>query len=307
MAREVGGSRTMNDHPMILFHMPCLDGFAAAWATWKKFADKAEYIPVDYGQQPPDVTGRDVIIVDFSYKRSVLSQLSQKAHSVLLLDHHKSSAADLIGLPDVDRDYRHFRKRVRDAKPAGWGNVGCLFDMARSGARLSWDYFHPGAEPPQLIQVVEDHDLWRFALPNTRELVAAIRSYAWEFEVWDKLYAMLQDDSSRQLLLFEGRAIDRRLMKDLRELVAQVRRREKIGDQEVWVANVPKVMSSDAGNMLAAGEPFAATYCDYPEYREYSLRSVAPDGVDVSEIAHKWGGGGHRHAAGFKVPLPPAS
>ena len=44
----------------------------------------------------------------------------------------------------------------------------------------------------------------------------------------------------------------------------------------------------------------AACYCDTPEGRTFSLRS-REDGLDVSEIATLFGGGGHRNAAGFRL------
>jgi nanoRNase/pAp phosphatase (c-di-AMP/oligoRNAs hydrolase) len=44
------------------------------------------------------------------------------------------------------------------------------------------------------------------------------------------------------------------------------------------------------------------TYYDTEDNRKYSLRSVE-GGVDVSEVAALFGGGGHKHAAGFKIPL----
>lgn len=70
----------------------------------------------------------------------------------------------------------------------------------------------------------------------------------------------------------------------------------------VPVACLPYTLSSDAGHMMAKGEPFAACYWDTPEGRCFSLRS-AEDGMDVSEIAKDYGGGGHKHAAGFRVPF----
>jgi len=33
------------------------------------------------------------------------------------------------------------------------------------------------------------------------------------------------------------------------------------------------------------------------------LRSAKEGGLDVSEIAEKFGGGGHKHAAGFTIPM----
>lgn len=74
-----------------------------------------------------------------------------------------------------------------------------------------------------------------------------------------------------------------------------------IGGFDVPVANLPYTLSSDAGHEMAKGQPFAACYWDTPDGRVFSLRS-APDGQDVSAIAKQYGGGGHRAAAGFKVP-----
>jgi nanoRNase/pAp phosphatase (c-di-AMP/oligoRNAs hydrolase) len=51
---------------------------------------------------------------------------------------------------------------------------------------------------------------------------------------------------------------------------------------------------------MAQGQPFAACYWDTEEGRVFGLRA-ADDGVDVSEIAKEYGGGGHAKAAGFTV------
>lgn len=44
----------------------------------------------------------------------------------------------------------------------------------------------------------------------------------------------------------------------------------------------------------------------YEHRRNALLRNrnqpTTPDGVDVSEIAKQYGGGGHRNAAGFQIP-----
>ncbi|MFP4063271.1 MAG: hypothetical protein ACLFS2_10825 [Halochromatium sp.] len=76
--------------------------------------------------------------------------------------------------------------------------------------------------------------------------------------------------------------------------------RSQIGGHEVPVINVPSKYSSDVGAALCGGEPFAACYWDTPAGRRFSLRSDA-QGLDVSQIAAGFGGGGHRHAAGFLV------
>ena len=61
--------------PLCIYHGNCADGFTAAWAVHGKFGDQLDYHPGIYGQEPPDVTGRDVVMVDFSYKHSVLDAM----------------------------------------------------------------------------------------------------------------------------------------------------------------------------------------------------------------------------------------
>ena len=101
-------------------------------------------------------------------------------------------------------------------------------------------------------------------------------------------------------LKLEGEAIERKHFKDIAELLKVTTQRMEIAGHDVPVANLPYTMSSDAGHQLAQGEPFAACYWDTPDGRVFSLRS-SDDGLDVSEIAKRFGGGGHRNAAGFKL------
>jgi nanoRNase/pAp phosphatase (c-di-AMP/oligoRNAs hydrolase) len=85
----------------------------------------------------------------------------------------------------------------------------------------------------------------------------------------------------------------------VRENINSGKRRMVIGGVNVPVCNAPYSMASDTGNLLSKGEPFAATYTDLGDgRRSFSLRS-SDEGADVSVVAKKYGGGGHRNAAGF--------
>jgi nanoRNase/pAp phosphatase (c-di-AMP/oligoRNAs hydrolase) len=66
------------------------------------------------------------------------------------------------------------------------------------------------------------------------------------------------------------------------------------------LVNAPPMYSSDIGSIIAKEKVFGGTYYDTATHREFSLRSVGD--FDVSEIAKSFGGGGHKNAAGFKVP-----
>ena len=205
--------------------------------------------------------------------------MAEKGNTILILDHHKTAAEDLLDLP---------------------ANVTAKFDMGRSGAMLTWEHFFPGEAPPPLLLHIEDRDLWRFALQNTREIQANVFSFPYDFQVWDTLMA-----TAPAALAAEGGAIERKHFKDIRELLGVTMREMVIGGHRVPVANLPYTMSSDAGHELAKGQPFAACYWDTPEGRVFSLRSN-DDGVDVGEVAKQYGGGGHRNASGFRVSFAQA-
>lgn len=275
-----------------IYHGNCADGFGAAWAVRHALGDSVEFHAGVYQNPPPDVTGRDVVMVDFSYKRPVLDEMARKANSILILDHHKTAVDELAGYPEPPADMPEYR---------GWlpsSGVYALFDMDRSGAGITWDHFHH-APRPRLIDHIEDRDLWRFALDGTREIQAAVFSYPYDFETWDWL--MLEADIDR--LRLEGAAIERKHHKDIAELCNVVTRMMRIWGHVVPMANLPYTLTSDAGHLLCGDEhPFAGCYWDTPEGRVFSLRS-RDDGADVGEIAKQYGGGGHKHASGFRVPF----
>lgn len=263
-----------DDMTLCIYHGNCADGFGAAWAV-RQAIPEADFYAATYQAPPPDVTGKRVVMVDFSYKRPVLLDMANKAESILILDHHKSAAEDLIDLP---------------------ANVVAVFDMERSGAMMAWQHFFPEVPAPRLIEHIQDRDLWRFALRGTREIQANVFSYPYDFGVWDALMS-----ADVETLRGEGAAIERKHHKDIAELVKVTKRRMVIGGFDVPVANLPYTLSSDAGHLMAQGEPFAACYWDTPDGRVFSLRS-SDAGQDVSAVAKGYGGGGHRNAAGFQVP-----
>lgn len=276
-----------NERPLVIYHGNCADGFSAAWCFWRKYGPGADYVPGVYQQDPPDVTGRDVCLVDFSYKRAVVERMLEQANSVTLIDHHKTAIEDLQPL---------FMQDSWTGEPK---QLAHFTDLNRSGATLAWDYLFPGEDRPLLLGHIEDRDLWRFRLPGTREIQAFVFSHEYSFELWDKL--MSADQVELLKMTAAGAAIERKHHKDVAELVAVCKRRMVIGGYDVPVASLPYTLVSDAAHLMAQGAPFAACYWDTPDGRVFGLRAT-DEGVDVSEVAKQYGGGGHAKAAGFKVP-----
>lgn len=287
--------------PLCIYHGNCADGFTAAWAVRKALGDAVDFHPGIYGHEPPDVTDRHVVLVDFSYKRPVLDQLFRKAESLLILDHHKTAAEDLAGLlapfgPGWKRHLDNVYQDTCENCPQPYA----LFDMDRSGAQIAWDFFLPQEQRPRLVDYVADRDLWRFQMPFSREVAAAVFSYPYDFAAWDQIAAQIELDLTS--ISEQGAAIERKHHKDIAELVGVTKRRMLIGSWDVPVANLPYTLTSDAGNLMARGEPFAACYWDTPNGRVFSLRSTE-EGLDVSAVAKAYGGGGHKNAAGFQKPI----
>ncbi|MDH1508497.1 DHHA1 domain-containing protein [Pseudomonas mosselii] len=275
---------------LCIYHGNCADGFGAAWTVRRSLgAENVEFLAGHYGMTAPDVTGRIVIIVDFSFPLEVLQAMAQQAFAVLVLDHHKTAAEALAELP---RAPLHFHAWTHDTP-----KLSVVFDMNRSGAGIAWDFFFPEHQRPPLISHIEDRDLWRFKLDGTREILANLFSYPQDFEAWDEL---MQQPMSTAIAA--GTTLNRKHHKDVDDLVAISKRRLLIGGHDVPVANLPYIHSSDAGHLMAQGEPFAACYQDATDHRYFSLRSTTA-GLDVGKIAKQYGGGGHRNAAGFKVPF----
>jgi uncharacterized protein len=166
--------------PLILFHASCADGFGAAFAAWKVFADEAEYVPVQYGTSLaslPGVEGREVYVLDFSFPRGEMEALFAGAARVVWLDHHKTAFEMWgVGMPwfknmDYGDDEQHHIE----------------LDNNRSGALLAWQYFHPNVEVPMLIRHIDDRDRWVWKMEQTKAFSEALNSYPYSFECWDVL------------------------------------------------------------------------------------------------------------------------
>lgn len=303
----------MSDAPqVVLFHSPCGDGTCAAWALSKRWSD-AEFVPASYGDPlPPEgvIRGKHVLIGDFSYPRDQLVELGKIAKSVTILDHHRSAEKDLADfiVPTL-APLSVLAEAEMNRQPVPGLPIQALFDQERSGAMLAWRYAFPSNNPPPLVRYVEDRDLWRWALPNSRETNAWIGSFPLTLEAYEEAHVALLNDRGGSIP-FAGAAIERMNAKLIGEMLEHTARPMTIAGHEVMVANVWKSFASDAAGLLAEDAPFGATWFQRADgMLEFSLRNRGDDAVDVSEIAEQMGkklgtvGGGHVRAAGFSAPL----
>ena len=265
---------------LVLYHSNCTDGWTAAWCAWRKFGDSAEYLPATYQSgEVFDVAGREVYILDYCPQLPELLSYANLAKSIVVLDHHKSAEETCAQL-----DY-------------------CYFDQHRSGSGMAWDYFHSEKPRPALVNYVEDRDLWRWALPDSRLINAALSSYdQGDFESWCTLVNTCEN--SRDILIREGEAIGRSKAIDIHNCKRNAVRSKFAGYPDVPVVNATGNTISDLLHQLAPEGFFAVAWNQVSDGTfRYSMRSNG--NFDVATIAAVFGGGGHKNAAGFSSKDPP--
>ena len=262
----------MSDKVNLCVYHDDADGFASALALWMKFEDRCEYVPIQYRDKPPVVKGRNVFILDFSFSREILEKMKREAESLLVIDHHKTAAAELEGL-----DY-------------------CIFDMEKSGAVLAFEHFHAKKKLPDLFKYIQDRDLWEWKLPYSREFSAALNIQSKTFERWNEL---CDDSDVSRTLREQGKAILAYQEMCVDSAISNGVKIISLHGLNIPMINCTHLISETVGK-LAEKYPFAIGYFDLPDRRVFNLRS-RKRGVDVSEIAKTFGGGGHAAAAGFHI------
>lgn len=235
---------------------------------------------MDYGDPVPWAAvelADKVIIVDFSLPREDMLRVNSMAELVWI-DHHKTSLESLEGLTGV----------------AG------LRSIDDAACVLTWMTFFPDRPVPDAVQYVGDRDMWRFAFEETAAFC-------------EGLYQEATNPSNDELwkALFEGKTD---LMNTLSKR-GQVLRRARLRRIERRVERSAFEVTFEghrtlAINLRGTGEigeyirklGYEIGYCYYEALQNGSLTTFVTlysDQLDVSEIASRFGGGGHEGAAGF--------
>ncbi len=272
---------------VLIYHGGCPDGFGAAWAARRRFGDALQLVPRGHndGFSAERYQDAHVIFVDIAPPPDAYRPLAEWAEKLTVLDHHVSAK-------------RQFEEDPALAGDLAAGGHQVLFDLTRSGAVLSWNWFHPGEPTPDLLRYVEDQDLWNWKLEGSREVNAVIASYPRDFVTWDRLAEM-----SVQELVREGTPIARaeRIMV---ERALESAHPVRLGDTKLEAVNA-HFRRNDIGHALAErarfGMPAGAVYRVTRNHVDVSVYSIGD--FDMVQLAARYGGGGHSNAAGFSMSL----
>ena len=248
---------------LVIYHSDA-DGWVAALQAYLILGDEAHYRPMQYGDPYPNdlMDYKRVYVVDFS--------LFPVTDNMVIMDHHKTAAEKLANYS---------------------GPADIIYDVNHAGCYLAHKYFNTPAG--WLIDYVEDHDLWKFILPDSKAVRAGLLVESLEnFDHWLRL--KFGD------VLATGRIILRYTDKMVAELSRKMLPCTLAGYTGLLINNGQWI--SELGNYVIMKNLELAFIASWFVV-EGNKVVVSLRGPKSREIAQHYGGGGHDTAAGFQISL----
>lgn len=262
------------------------DGCCAAAVVRKAFGENLRLQPLEIGEDvpwPAIKAARQVVLVDFSLAMDDMERLRDEFDFVWV-DHHKSALAILgEAMAEVPGE-----RSVDEA--------ACV---------LSWQTFFPARPLPRAVAYIGDRDIWRNALPNTQAFSEGLYQLDFSPSNWELWQRLLEDEQDLVAELIErGGLLYQARMKQIAQAVDHRGFETTFEGHRTLAIN--QRGSGDMGEYIRQSG-YVIGYCYAEVMRAGRLQTIVTlysDQVDVSEIARKFGGGGHRGAAGFQFDRP---
>ncbi len=278
---------------VICYYHNDMDGIVSA-AIVKKVYPDAKLIPVNYGDEEGVMlrgTHVDlIIVVDFSFDQDVIKQvfypsLVVKKGVFCWIDHHKSAM---------------------EKNPDMWNSeeIDGLRDCTKSGCELTWDWFFPPDETPEVVKYVGDYDTWTFKYGDKTKLFGEGLALNVDSPHATVLQVMLENHKISQGFVDEYIQLGHILIKarDIRIKKAFENGTDKtVWDYKVRICNSSNDVSNLGNYCCKQGYDIGLVWSVRDGKILVGLRSLGD--IDVSVIAKKHGGGGHKNASGFQLDL----
>lgn len=289
----------------VIYHKNCNDGIMSAYLMYRLHQEldtsdlSIEFIPDDYSSKVfPIVNGDKLFILDYSYDSTTLKQLTESGvfTNIVMLDHHETTADNYGG-------YKRYTSTINSCQ------CSINIQKEKSGARLTYEWIcenYPESDVAndshleRYVNLVQDRDLWNFNYIETKAFHSLLSKHRNSLQEVDNLlscpaYEVNSLISQEQIVLNYKQS----LFKDLANKAVDI----EFQGYKVPIVNCPSQFASDVGEILYQDKPFSICYVTSKDKVILSLRSNKIEGVNVKEIAEKFGGGGHIPAAGCSIPL----
>ena len=259
-------------------HSKDLDGLFSGAVVKYKYPE-AEMCGFDYGDKVKLVEGYDLVIMaDISLPITMLERLKNTNKKFVWIDHH---ARTIREAEDEGREFDGIRDK----------------DNEYSACVLTWKYLYPNESIPSVLYRVQDQDLWRFKLKDTEVITAGI--YTLYADNMEALVGIVDDYEVYYDDLWEaGTTILKQREQQVNVTVANAEVKRWNGNT-IGLSNTNSYMSNVGHELLKENISFAVVWHIKKGIASVSLRSSGKP--DVSEIASRYGGGGHPQASGFNM------
>jgi oligoribonuclease NrnB/cAMP/cGMP phosphodiesterase (DHH superfamily) len=289
----------MKSYDIIIYHQGCSDGITALWCADKYFKEnniEYEKLSCPAGKDPTiNFENKRIIFVDLCPSLDFITDISTIAKQITIVDHHKS-AFDMFLANET------FLKTLE--------NVEIILKMEYSGCQLTWDYFYPDIARPWFVDYVGDRDLWKWELPNSREINSAF--YHCEY-INDRKLELLDELNNEDIdkLINIGKTVIEVQNKIINtQLKQSIECIFNVGETKynVRVGCINRDLRSDLGNAMCTvplknGDlpdfSIVWNYDPIPNAWYMSMRGTK-NSPDLSVISKHFGGGGHAKASGFE-------
>jgi uncharacterized protein len=257
------------------------DGRASAAVVRHAIGEDIVLHEMSYGEPTPwnKVESADqVVIVDFSLPIQEIKRIANE-RMLIWIDHHKSVLED-IGDEAIN-----------------WAG---LLDMSEAACVLTWKYFFPNEPVPKALVLIGDRDIWRQEEPDSGPFNEGLQQEQMQpnnDQLWKPL--LNNDQSAVEALIYKGRPLLDSRLQAMRRFVSRYAFPVIFEGWRTLAVN--RRGNGDLGQYIRdLGYDIAYCYQEgYQEGKIVTFVTLFSDRVDVSEIARKYGGGGHAGAAGF--------
>ena len=265
----------------LCFYHNDADGRSSAAIVRRALGKDTRLHEINYGDPVPwDLAEQadHVIMVDFSMPLLDMQRMA-KGRRFTWIDHHISALNEL-----------------QDAS-ASWEGLRNLSDAA---CVLTWKYFFPDQPIPRAILLIGDRDTWTNDYPDSAPFGEGLNQQDASPD-HDKLWQPLLDDDPQaiQKLISLGSVLHDARLRDIRRSVARFGQEVTFEGHSTLAIN--RRGDGDLGDHIRKlGYEVAYCYIEGLQNKKLvTFVTLFSDKVDVSEIAKKFGGGGHQGAAGF--------
>jgi oligoribonuclease NrnB/cAMP/cGMP phosphodiesterase (DHH superfamily) len=279
----------------ILYHDD-MDGRAGAAIILRASVD-AKCLPMVYARDVPFheiEKDEHVIIIDFSLQKpGDWQKLLAITEDVVWIDHHQTAIDKSDEIPEV--------RKLRGIRCSG--QAGCL---------LAWRWVYDEEEPPLYLKLISDRDVWAWehgTMTAYFHAGAGLQDTKPESQWWDYIASSNSEHGAAMAeTLKAGEVVVKFKQEFYDDLRGAISFQTEIDGHEAIAMNVARTGSEGFGfkdgwkGALPDEWPILMPF--YWDGDKWTI-SLYSKTIDVSEIAKKYGGGGHKGAAGFQaVEMP---